>query len=109
MVKALVVIYDSGCGGCSAIASALSGVMAPPVLVRSCRDPNLERQYPSLRGTVPCARPLAIALGPDGEAELLSGLRLMWRGALLVAPGRRLAAVRLAVRIMRTRNRSKAG
>ncbi|MGW4475342.1 hypothetical protein ACWENQ_37225 [Nonomuraea sp. NPDC004354] len=109
MVKALVVVHDSGCGGCSAIASALSGVLAPPVLVRSCRDPHLVREFPVLRGEVPCARPLAVALTQDGRAELLSGLRLMWRGALLVAPGRRRAAFRLAVTILRTRRRSTTG
>lgn len=106
MVTQVVVVYDGACGGCSAIAARLSGVLVPDVLARSCRDPHLATEFPVLAaqlGGRPCRRPLMVVLRPGGRTEVASGLAMAWRGAGLVAPGRRLAAVRLAVRILRTR------
>ncbi|MEV0612842.1 hypothetical protein AB0I81_05890 [Nonomuraea sp. NPDC050404] len=89
-------IADSSCGGCSAIAAELAGILAVPVLVRSCRDPHLPVEFPVVRGERPCARPLAVEEDEKGSARLLGGVPLWWRGARLVAPGRRAAALRLA-------------
>ncbi|MFI7230491.1 hypothetical protein ACIBO5_45395 [Nonomuraea angiospora] len=96
MTLSLVVVYDGACGSCSSIAATLSQVLTVPVIVRSCRDPHLTREFPLLEGIPRCVAPLAVMRGPDGAATLLRGLRLMWRGAGLIAPGRYTAAVRLA-------------
>ncbi|MFF5213028.1 hypothetical protein [Streptosporangium sp. NPDC000396] len=96
MIVSLVVVYDATCGSCSAIAGRLSRVLAPPVIVRSCRDPHLGREFPALAGLPRCAAPLLIVRGPGGAVEVLKGPRMMWRGATLVAPGRWPAALKLA-------------
>lgn len=98
LVERLVVVADSACGGCSAIAAALGGVLAVTVVVRSCRDPHLAEEFPVLAGRRPCARPLALY-----EDRALTGFRLLWRAGRLVAPGRRAAALRLALRVVRLR------
>ncbi|MCG5212084.1 hypothetical protein [Streptosporangium sp. KLBMP 9127] len=93
-------VYDSSCGGCSSIAERLAGLLAVPVIVRSCRDPHLAGEFPVLSGATPCAKPLAVAVDGTGATELLYGMRLLWRGAALVAPGRRTAALPFAARIL---------
>ncbi|GAA0934288.1 hypothetical protein [Nonomuraea longicatena] len=100
MTGSLVVVYDGACGSCSSIAERLSRVLAPQVIVRSCRDPHLTTEFPLLAGVPRCVAPVAVLRGPDGSAEVLRGFRLMWRGAGLVAPGRYGAATRLAVVIV---------
>ncbi|MFI6318803.1 hypothetical protein ACIBG8_14845 [Nonomuraea sp. NPDC050556] len=92
------VIADSACGGCSAIAAQLGQVLSVPVAVRSCRDPHLAEEFPVLAGEPACARPLAVYGG-----RLLGGAALMWYGARLLTPGRRLAGLRLAVEVFRLR------
>lgn len=98
-------IADSSCGGCSAIASGLAGVLSVPVVIRSCRDPHLPVEFPVVRGQRPCARPLAVEETETGSPRLLGGVALLWRGARLVAPGRRAAAARLAWTLARLRLR----
>jgi hypothetical protein len=100
MVTEVAVIYDGACGGCSSIAARLSSVLAPPVLARSCRDPYLATEFPVLGGPLgerPCRGPLLITVFSDGRTEVSGGPAMLWRGARLVAPGRRAAAVRLAL------------
>lgn len=102
MTASVVVIYDSACGGCSDIASDLDDVLGVPVLIRSCRDPNLVAEFPPLRavlGERPCRRPLMITVGVNGRSVISSGAAMFWRGASLVRPRRWTAAVRLALRI----------
>jgi len=104
----LVVIYDSTCGGCSTIASQLSGILAPEVLVRSCKDPNLSNEYPVLRRTGddrPCRKPTLITIADLGRTDVTNGWRMIWRGLRFVAPGRRWQAVRLGGQIVRTKLR----
>lgn len=104
----VVVIYDGACGACSAIAAALSDVLAPPVLIRSCRDPHLTTEFPVLAGHLtdrPCRRPLMVTTSSGGSAVVSGGAAMMWRGLRMVAPGRRLAAARLGLRILRRRAR----
>lgn len=110
VVTTLVVIYDAACGSCSAIAARLSDVLVPAVLTRSCRDPHLAAEFPVLAGRLgerPCRRPLLIVVRSDGRAEVASGLPMMWRGARMVARGRRLAAIQLALWIMWRRIRGR--
>ncbi|NKZ02391.1 hypothetical protein [Actinomadura latina] len=98
----VVVVYDGACGGCSSIAARLSRVLAPPVLVRSCRDPSLPADFPVLGGSLrgrPCRRPTLITVFSDGRMEASGGPAMLWRGARMVAPGRRADAVRLALRV----------
>jgi hypothetical protein len=102
-VARFVVVHDGSCGGCSSIAARLRTLLAVPVVARSCRDPHLAVEFPVLSGVAPCVRPLAIVVGRTGATELLYGVRLLWRGAALVAPGRRMAALVLACRILRLR------
>lgn len=95
-------VYDGACGGCSSIAARLSRVLAPPVLVRSCRDPSLPADFPVLGGSLggrPCRRPMLITVFSDGRMEASGGPAMLWRGARMVAPGRRADAVRLALRV----------
>jgi hypothetical protein len=99
-VSRFVVIHDGSCGGCSSIAARLRDLLAVPVVVRSCRDPHLAAEFPVLSGVPACARPLAVVIGRTGATELLYGPRLLWRGASLLAPGRRAAALPLAARIL---------
>lgn len=94
------VIADSACGGCSAIAAQLGQVLSVPVAVRSCRDPHLVEEFPVLAGQPACARPLAVYGG-----RLLGGPALFWYGARLLAPGRRLAGLRLAAKVCLSRLR----
>jgi hypothetical protein len=98
VVTEVVVVYDGACGGCSSIAARLSRVLAPPVLVRSCRDPSLPADFPVLGGR-PCRRPMLITVFSDGRMEASGGPAMLWRGARMVAPGRRADAVRLALRV----------
>lgn len=98
-----VVVYDSGCGGCSDLAAALAAVLEPVVLVRSCRDPALAAELPVLGEHLsgnPCRRPLTVTVPETGEARVASGLGMVIGAARLVKPGRRLAAGRLAARFL---------
>ena len=104
----VVVVYDGACGGCSAIAADLSTVLTPRVLTRSCRDPALGAEFPVLAARLrsrPCRRPLLILLGAGGRAEVVVGPAMLWRGAGLVARRRRLAALKLALRVLAGRRR----
>ncbi|RBQ20127.1 hypothetical protein DP939_09910 [Spongiactinospora rosea] len=95
-VARLVVVHDAGCGGCSVIAGRLAAVLAVPVVVRSCRDPGLAAEYP-VPPRAGCGAPLAVAVDGNGRMRVWRGLALPLRMAGLVAPGRRGAAVRLAL------------
>lgn len=107
----VVLVYDGACGGCSAVAARASAVLVPPVTARSCRDPHLAAEFPILAahlGDRPCRRPLLVVSYPDGRDRVAKGLAMMWRGALLVAPRRRLAAIGLAVDVLRAGRRRRA-
>ncbi len=98
----LVVVFDAACGTCSGIASRLPDILAPEVLVRSCRDPRLTVEFPVLAGRLghqPCARPLLVLLRAGGRAEVRAGIPMLLAGARLLAPRQRLAALRLAGRL----------
>jgi len=98
----VVLVYDSTCGACTAIARRAGRVFGRPVALRSCRDPNLGDEYPPLRpwlGVAPCRRPLLVVVRPDGPVHVAGGLRLLWRAALLVPVARWPAAAVLVARV----------
>jgi hypothetical protein len=82
-VAEIVVVYDVQCPNCSRIARELPEVLTVPVRVRSCRDPELPRIYPTLRAAVAhCATPAVGAVRPDGSVRWWTGLS----GALGMLP-----------------------
>ncbi|WP_146607261.1 hypothetical protein [Spongiactinospora gelatinilytica] len=107
-VARVVVVHDAACGGCSAIAVRLAGVLGVPVVIRSCRDPGLAAEYP-LPPRTGCGAPLAVAIGRSGRVRVWRGLALPLRMAGLVAPGRRGAALRLAGHALRRHLRRRRG
>jgi hypothetical protein len=82
-VAEVVVVYDVSCPTCSRIARELPDVLTVPVRVRSCRDPELGRTYPTLRAPVRrCGQPAVGIVRGDGSVRWWPGLT----GALGVLP-----------------------
>lgn len=74
-VAEVVVVYDVSCPRCSRIARELPDVLTVPVRVRSCRDPELTRTYPTLPAAMArCATPAVGAVRPDGTVRWWPGL-----------------------------------
>lgn len=96
-VRGVVVVYDVGCPGCSAVARELPGLVRVPVKVRSCRDPQLAVLYPTLRASVrACAKPALGTVRRDGSVRWWPGLT----GALGVLPVVRPRALCAAVGLL---------
>ena len=82
-ISQVVVVYDVSCPSCSEIARELPELVRVPVVVRSCRDPQLALAYPTLRAAVRrCATPALGTVGPDGSVRWWTGLT----GAVGVLP-----------------------
>lgn len=93
MTVSIVVVYDVSCANCSRIARELPDVVRVPVRVRSCRDPDLGRAYPTLASAVRrCATPAIGAVREDGSVR-------WWHG--LAAPVGLLPVVRRSPRAMK--------
>lgn len=105
MITAVVVVADVACPSCSQIARELPDLLRVPVTVRSCRDPRLVTQHPTLPTTVlACRKPALGTARPDGSVRWWPGLT----GALGVLPvvrpralGEALALLWTALRVHR--------
>ncbi|MHA6793387.1 hypothetical protein ACVGVM_07665 [Pseudonocardia bannensis] len=99
-VVEVVVVYDVGCPNCSQIARELPDCLRVPVKVRSCRDPQLTRTYPSLRSrtwATGCRAPAIGTVRPDGSVRWWPGLT----GAVGLAPVLRWRSAREAIGLLR--------
>ncbi len=98
-VVAVVVVADVACPSCSQIARELPDLLRVPVTVRSCHDPRLTTQYPTLPATVPaCRTPALGTVHPDGSVRWWPGLT----GAIGVLPVVRPRALREALAVLWT-------
>lgn len=104
MMRTVVIVHDSACGDCSAIAVSLADVLTARVLVRSCRDPHLPAEFPSVAAYLQggsCQRPLLIMFR-GGPPRVLSGWRMYGHVVPLVPLRRWYKAVRILGRIVAT-------
>ena len=104
---AVVVVYDVSCPACSRIARELPDLVRVPVTVRSCRDPHLAAEHPSLPPVVrTCAAPAVGTVRGDGTVRWWTGLT----GAAGLVPVLRRGTLREAAELLwsarRTRRRS---
>ncbi len=100
----VVVVYDVACAACSRIARELPDLVRVPVLVRSCRDPQLAGAHPTLPPAVrTCATPALGTVRPDGSVRWWPGLT----GALGVLPVVRLRGLPEAVALLWTAFRAR--
>lgn len=96
-IASVVVVYDVSCPRCSAIARELPELLRVPVLVRSCRDPQLALTYPTLQAAVrACATPALGVVRGDGSVRWWPGRT----GALAVLPVVGLRDMREAVALL---------
>jgi hypothetical protein len=103
-IAAVVVVADVACPSCSQIARELPDLLRVPVTVRSCRDPRLATQHPTLPATVlACREPAIGAVRPDGSERWWPGLT----GALGVLPVVRLRALPEAIGLLWTALRAR--
>lgn len=99
MISAVVVVADVSCPSCSQIARELPDLLRVPVTVRSCRDPRLAAQHPTLPVTVVgCRKPALGTVRPDGTVRWWTGLT----GAVGVLPVVRPRALGEAVALLWT-------
>jgi hypothetical protein len=99
VISAVVVVADVACPSCSQIARELPDLLRVPVTVRSCRDPRLAGQYPTLPTTVlACALPALGTVRAGGSVRWWLGLR----GAIGVLPVVRPGAWREAAALLWT-------
>ena len=99
MITAVVVVADVSCPSCSQIARELPDLLRVPVTVRSCRDPRLATQHPTLPPTVlACRKPALGTARADGSVRWWPGLT----GALGVLPVVRPRALRAALGLLWT-------
>ena len=99
MITAVVVVADVACPSCSQIARELPDLLRVPVTVRSCRDPRLAAQHPTLPATVrACRRPAVGTVRPDGSVRWWPGLS----GAVGLLPVLRPRALREAGTVLWT-------
>jgi hypothetical protein len=104
VISAVVVVADVTCPSCSQIARELPDLLRVPVTVRSCRDPRLATQHPTLpAGVLACRKPALGTVRPDGSVRWWPGLT----GALGVLPVVRPRALREAVAVLWTALRSR--
>jgi hypothetical protein len=98
-IAGVVVVADVACPSCSQIARELPDLLRVPVTVRSCRDPRLATQHPTLPPTVRgCRKPALGTVRPDGSIRWWPGLT----GALGVLPVVRPRALREALGVLWT-------
>jgi hypothetical protein len=96
--SAVVVVYDVSCPKCSRIARELPDLVRVPVIVRSCREKQLDRAYPGIPAQVlSCAAP-AIGIVRRGRIRWWTGLS----GALGLLPLLRLRELREAAELLGT-------
>jgi hypothetical protein len=99
VITAVVVVADVACPSCSQIARELPDLLRVPVTVRSCRDPRLATQHPTLPATVlACHRPAIGTVRPGGSIRWWPGLT----GALGVFPAVRPRALPEALGLLWT-------
>ncbi|TQM44400.1 hypothetical protein [Pseudonocardia cypriaca] len=104
MITAVVVVADVSCPSCSQIARELPDLLRVPVTVRSCRDPRLPAQHPTLPVTVlACRKPALGTVRGDGSLRWWTGLA----GAVGVLPVVRPRALREAVGLLWTALRAR--
>jgi hypothetical protein len=99
VITAVVVVADVACPSCSQIARELPDLLRVPVKVRSCRDPRLSAQHPTLPPTVrACRTPAVGTVRPDGSVRWWPGLS----GALGLLPVLRPRSLRDALGLLWT-------
>jgi len=99
VITGVVAVADVACPSCSQIARELPDLLRVPVTVRSCRDPRLASQHPTLPVTVlTCRKPALGTVRPDGSVRWWPGLT----GALGVLPVVRPRALREALGLLWT-------
>jgi hypothetical protein len=99
VITAVVVVADVACPSCSQIARELPDLLRVPVTVRSCRDPRLTTQHPTLPTTVlACRTPAVGTVRPDGSVRWWPGLS----GALGLLPVLRPRSLRDALGLLWT-------
>jgi hypothetical protein len=104
VITAVVVVADVACPSCSQIARELPDLLRVPVTVRSCRDPRLRTQHPTLPTAVlACRTPAVGTVRPDGSVRWWPGLS----GALGVLPVVRPSALREALVLLWTALRAR--
>ncbi|WP_345612810.1 hypothetical protein [Pseudonocardia adelaidensis] len=104
MIRAVVVVADVACPSCSQIARELPDLLRVPVTVRSCRDPRLAGQHPTLPTTVlACRTPALGTIRRDGSVRWWPGLS----GAIGVLPVVRPRALREALGVLWTAWRAR--
>ncbi len=104
MISTVVVVADVACPSCSRIARELPDLLRVPVMVRSCRDPRLTTQHPTLPTTVrACRKPAIGTIRRDGSVRWWPGLS----GALGVLPVVRPRALREAFGLLWTALRAR--
>ena len=104
MITAVVVVADVACPSCSQIARELPDLLRVPVTVRSCRDPRLTAQHPTLPAAVlACRMPAVGTVRPDGSVRWWPGLS----GAVGVLPVVRPPALREAFGLLWTALRTR--
>jgi hypothetical protein len=97
VITAVVVVADVACPSCSRIARELPDLLRVPVMVRSCRDPRLTTQHPTLPPTVlACRKPAIGTVRQDGSVRWWLGLS----GALGLLPVLRPRALRGALGVL---------
>jgi hypothetical protein len=104
VITAVVVVADVSCPSCSQIARELPDLLRVPVTVRSCRDPRLAGQHPTLPVPVlACRKPALGTVRPDGSVRWWPGLT----GAIGVLPVVRPRAVPEAIGLLWTALRAR--
>lgn len=99
----IVLLHDPSCGDCHEIAGRAADLFRLPVTVRSCRDPGLSDEFPSLRGSpslVDCRRPV-LGVRRGGTVRWHTGVRLLAVGTALVRPSRIAAAAGVLLTVAR--------
>jgi hypothetical protein len=110
-VREVVVVHDTGCGGCSRVAADLATLLRVPVRARSCRDPDVFTAYPELPAPVrACRAPAVGTVDVDGRVRWRLGLRSAPALLALVRPRtlpRALAVLVTAGRTARARRAAR--
>lgn len=100
----MVVVHDVSCPACSRIARELPDLVRVPVTVRSCRDPHLAAEHPTLPLAVRrCATPAIGTVRRDGTVRWWTGLT----GAVGLAPLLRRGTLREAAELLWSARRTR--
>ena len=104
---AVVVVYDVSCPACSRIARELPDLVRVPVTVRSCRDPHLRDEHPTVPPAVGgCGTPAVGTVRRDGSVRWWTGLSGAAALAPVLRPGSLGEAAELLWSAWRTRRRT---